>query len=143
MAGPHRRGGGNNVIDGCTEDRCLGQLAQFAGPLVGQHAAKAEPETQLDILARLLQAAIEGMRRATGHADSFQRRQYRIVRLAHMQYDRQPDGALLPLPMLILAWIGVMRLDLAFTVDRWILVVALPFYGFIASKLNTANSLLD
>ena len=50
-------------------------------------------------------------------------------------------GALLPLPLLILAWIGVIRFELAFVLDRWLLVGVLLFYGFVASRLRGHGTL--
>ncbi len=65
------------------------QRTQLAGAFKRQHAAKAETETEIDILLRLLQAAVEGMHDTATDTQSFQRGQHLVVRLQHMQDDRQ------------------------------------------------------
>lgn len=45
-------------------------------------------------------------------------------------------GALLPLPLIILAWLGLMNLEFAIFLDKWLLVTVLLFYGFVAAKLS-------
>ena len=50
-------------------------------------------------------------------------------------------GALLPLPLVILAWMGLISLEFAIFLDKWLLVTVLLFYGFVAAKLIGYNSL--
>lgn len=50
-------------------------------------------------------------------------------------------GAFLPMPFFILAWIGLMRLEVAIVFARWTLVGVLLFYGYVASKLSGYNNL--
>ncbi len=50
-------------------------------------------------------------------------------------------GALLPLPLIILAWMGVINLAFAILLDKWLLVIVLIFYGFIAARLSGHNNL--
>jgi hypothetical protein len=45
-------------------------------------------------------------------------------------------GALLPLPFVILAWVGVISLDLAIDLAKWTMVGVLLFYGYVASRLS-------
>ena len=45
-------------------------------------------------------------------------------------------GALLPLPLIVLAWLGVFSLEFAIFLDKWLLVMVLLFYGFVAAKLS-------
>ena len=66
------------------------QGTQLARALEGQHAAEAEPETEIEVLPGLLQAAVEGVGDATGNPRAAQRGEYLVVRLAHVQQHRQP-----------------------------------------------------
>jgi len=52
-------------------------------------------------------------------------------------------GALLPLPLVILAWMGFLDLKLAILLDKWLLVMVLLFYGFVAAKLSGYNNVLS
>lgn len=45
-------------------------------------------------------------------------------------------GAWLPLPFVILAWIGFISLDLAIDLSKWTMVGVLLFYGYVASRLS-------
>jgi hypothetical protein len=44
-------------------------------------------------------------------------------------------GAWLPLPFIILAWMGIFSIDFAIDLAKWTLVGVLLFYGFVASRL--------
>jgi VIT1/CCC1 family predicted Fe2+/Mn2+ transporter len=45
-------------------------------------------------------------------------------------------GAWLPLPFVILAWAGVINLNLAIELAKWTMVGVLLFYGYVASRLS-------
>jgi hypothetical protein len=44
-------------------------------------------------------------------------------------------GAWLPLPFLIVAWFGIISIDLAIDLAKWTMVGVLLFYGYVASRL--------
>ena len=52
-------------------------------------------------------------------------------------------GALLPLPFFIFAWLGIMRLEIAFVFAKWTLVGTLLFYGYVAGRLSGHGGLLS
>jgi S1-C subfamily serine protease len=56
-----------------------------------QSATKAQLETTVNKLLRLLQAAVEGVRNAAHHLDAAQRLQQAVSRASHMQDHRQPS----------------------------------------------------
>lgn len=52
-------------------------------------------------------------------------------------------GALLPAPFFVLAWLGILQLEDAFTYAKWTLVGVLLFYGYVASRLNGHSHLFS
>ena len=50
-------------------------------------------------------------------------------------------GALLPLPMFILVSLGVLSIESAFTIVKWMLVTVLFVYGYVAAQLSGAGTL--
>ena len=50
-------------------------------------------------------------------------------------------GALLPLPVFLLVSLGVLNIDAAFDLVKWMLVAVLFAYGFIAAQIGGAGTL--
>lgn len=45
-------------------------------------------------------------------------------------------GAWLPLPYIVLAWLGFISIELAIDLSKWTLIGVLIFYGYVASRLS-------
>ena len=50
-------------------------------------------------------------------------------------------GSLLPLPVFMLVSLGVLSIEAAFTIVKWMLVTVLFVYGFVAAQVSGAGTL--
>ena len=50
-------------------------------------------------------------------------------------------GALLPLPILLLAWLDLFDVEFALRLDKWLLIGLLVFYGYAAAALSGSDRL--